>query len=343
MNEVIQVLKTIDSFSRYECDLNEFDIQAHRIGTCTPGSAEDPVHPDTLAACRESQAVFLGPCNGAHPGDRAATALQQLCSAMGAAAHFRGIAHPVSLGKQKSTANSLDVLIVQEIGWPASSVRSLFERQPGAEPFRVKETRALQVLDLAFQKARRRRRKISFLDHFVMPGAAPSWQEGLAQTHQHYPEVQVEFLDWRRWTTRLVSSPSDFDVIVTDSLSSHVLEIGFAAVAGTDGVFSFASVGRSAGVYETGCNSPLEALNGSANPWTAFAAVALFLRHTAGLQQEANDLECAVHTVVAETRQSLRNRSGLSNDNDDSSPNISALVQQTFASLLDQNYPYHAV
>jgi len=234
------------------------------------------------------------------------------------------------------------MLIVQEIGREDACAPELSEWQAGVEPLRAQQKRTMKALELAFQKARGRRRKISLLEQSAMPGRTPSWQQGMARIQEHYPEVQVESLDWKSWTSRLVFNPGGFDVIVTDPQSSHVLEIGFAAIAGAEGIFSFASVGQSAVIYETGCNSPLEALNGSANPWTSFSALALFLRHTAGLQQEADDLESAMHTVVIEARHSLRRGSGPLH-RDATRASIGALVQQTFANLLDQHYPYHAV
>ncbi len=97
----------------------------------------------------------------------------------------------------------------------------------------------------------------------------------------------------------LLTRPSAYDVIVTENLFGDILTDEAAALAGSLGVSPSASLGDGPrGLYEPIHGSaPDIAGQGVANPIGAILSAALLLRHSLGLDAEADALEAAVDAV----------------------------------------------
>ena len=100
----------------------------------------------------------------------------------------------------------------------------------------------------------------------------------------------------------LISRPADFDVMVTDNMFDDILTDEASMLAGSLGMLPSASVGESSrGLYEPiHGTAPDIAGKGIANPCGSIASVALLLRHSLGLDEEARVVESAIASVIAE-------------------------------------------
>ena len=103
----------------------------------------------------------------------------------------------------------------------------------------------------------------------------------------------------------LITSPSRFDVVVTENLFGDILTDEAAVLAGSIGVLPSASLGDASstglrrGLYEPIHGSaPDIAGKNIANPAGAILSVALLLRHSLGLRDEAAAVEAAVSAVL---------------------------------------------
>ena len=100
---------------------------------------------------------------------------------------------------------------------------------------------------------------------------------------------------------QLVLDPAQFDVILTENTFGDILSDVAAGSCGGLGVAASASLGeRAPGIFEPVHGSaPDIAGQGIANPTGALRSVALLLRHAAGENELADQLERAVDTALS--------------------------------------------
>jgi 3-isopropylmalate dehydrogenase len=104
----------------------------------------------------------------------------------------------------------------------------------------------------------------------------------------------------------LMRRPADFDVIVTENMFGDILTDEASMLAGSMGLLPSASLGAQAaesptrmGLYEPIHGSaPDIAGQGKANPLAMILSTALLLRHSLGLEQEAQAIEAAVSATL---------------------------------------------
>jgi 3-isopropylmalate dehydrogenase len=105
----------------------------------------------------------------------------------------------------------------------------------------------------------------------------------------------------------LLTRPASFDVIVTSNLFGDILTDEASVLAGSMGVLPSASLGeelnrhgRPRGLFEPIHGSaPDIAGQGIANPVGAFLSLAMLLRYSLGLEEEAKSIENAVENTFS--------------------------------------------
>jgi len=98
----------------------------------------------------------------------------------------------------------------------------------------------------------------------------------------------------------LVARPAEFDVILTENMFGDILSDEAGGIIGSLGLLGSASVGGPVALYEPVHGSaPDIAGKGIANPLGAIISIAMMLRHSFKLEEEAKSVEAAVTQVVA--------------------------------------------
>ncbi|MBI1737778.1 MAG: 3-isopropylmalate dehydrogenase, partial [Acidobacteria bacterium] len=169
------------------------------------------------------------------------------------------------------------------------------------------------------------------------------WRQVVSRVAAEFPHVQLEHLYVDTCAMLLLQSPLRFDVILTENLFGDILSDEAAVIAGSLGLLASATTGGAVDLFEPVHGSaPDIAGRGIANPIGAIASAALLLRHTAGLEQEAADIEGAIYEVLHAghrtadlTRDHHVRRMGTSEMGD--------LILRMLADRVDQSHPYHAV
>ena len=98
----------------------------------------------------------------------------------------------------------------------------------------------------------------------------------------------------------LIKRPAHFDVIVTENMFGDILTDEASMLSGSLGMLPSASLGDSkCGLYEPihGSAPDIEGRD-LANPCGAISSVAMLLRHSLALDEEANAVEQAVRDVI---------------------------------------------
>ena len=129
------------------------------------------------------------------------------------------------------------------------------------------------------------------------------WREVVTRLHaEEFPHVELEHVLVDNAAMQLISSPADFDVIVTENMFGDILSDEAAMLTGSIGLLPSASFGGDGpGLFEPVHGSaPDIAGQGIANPLAMFLSAALMLRHGLGLEEQAATVESAVDRALAD-------------------------------------------
>ncbi|MGE5221262.1 MAG: 3-isopropylmalate dehydrogenase, partial [Omnitrophica WOR_2 bacterium] len=153
-----------------------------------------------------------------------------------------------------------------------------------------------RVIDIAFQMARRRRKKVSSVDKANILESSRLWRQVAVEVSASYPDVTLEHVLVDTASMRLIANPAGFDVVVTENMFGDILTDEASVLAGSMGVLPSASLGQDGpGLYEPVHGSaPDIAGRGIANPVGAILSAALLLHYSLRLEQEAAQIENAV-------------------------------------------------
>jgi 3-isopropylmalate dehydrogenase len=157
-----------------------------------------------------------------------------------------------------------------------------------------------RIAHLAFRTAQGRRHKVTSVDKANVLACSRLWRRTVDAVAEQYPDVVLEHLLIDAATMHLISRPCDFDVILTGNQFGDILSDETSVLAGSMGMLPSASLGEGRfGLYEPIHGSaPDIAGQGIANPLATILSAAMLLRHSLGLEQEAEAIEAAVGLVL---------------------------------------------
>ena len=128
------------------------------------------------------------------------------------------------------------------------------------------------------------------------------WRETMHELKKEYPDVEYSDMLVDNAAMQLIKDPSQFDVMVTSNLFGDILSDEASQLTGSIGLLASASLGKGPrGLYEPIHGSaPDIAGKGIANPIATILSAAMMLRMSFDLTQEADAIEAAVETVLAQ-------------------------------------------
>jgi 3-isopropylmalate dehydrogenase len=158
-----------------------------------------------------------------------------------------------------------------------------------------------RVTRVAARLARSRRGKVTQVDKSNVLETSRLWRETSSRViRDEFPGVTLEHMLVDSAAMHLLRRPRDFDVVLTENLFGDILTDEASMLAGSLGVLPSAALGDGRrGLYEPIHGSaPDIAGRGIANPCGTILSVALLLRHSLGLDDEARRIEAAVERAV---------------------------------------------
>lgn len=168
-----------------------------------------------------------------------------------------------------------------------------------------------RIVKLAFELAQTRRKQLASVDKANVLETSRLWRELATAAAPAYPNVALMHVLVDTAAMRLVMSPKQFDVIVTENTFGDILTDEAAVLTGSMGMLPSASLGETLNAhgYPRGLYEPIHgsapdiAGKGIANPMGTILSAAMLLRYSLGLEQEAQAIESAVeHTIEAGCR-----------------------------------------
>lgn len=302
----VHVVRTAASRFGFEVSLRPQIIGAAALRTGLP-----PLPPATLEACQASDAILLGavgdPAYDRAPREaRPETGLLQLRKALGLYANLR----PAKVWPGLEDAGPFkpakiagaDMLIVRELmsGLYYGEPRGFADDGASAvNTMRYTTAEVEQVAVVAFEAARRRRKKLASVDKANVLEASQLWRAEVERVALRYPDVSLEHLYVDACAMLLALDPRRFDVVVAENLFGDVLSDEAGAIAGSLGLLPSASLGHGPGIFEPVHGSaPALAGRDLANPVGAIASAAMLLRYALKQDAAADAIERAIGDTI---------------------------------------------
>ena len=253
-----------------------------------------PLPDETLAACREADAVLLAAVGLPELEGQAVRPEQGLLGLrreLGVYANLR-----------PARAEGIDLVIVREL------VGGLYFGEKGTrndgtwfDTCEYTRPEVERVARRAFAIARERGGRLTSVDKVNVLHTSRLWRDVVTELGaDEYPDVPLDHALVDSFAMTIVNAPGTIDVVVTENTFGDILSDVAAAVTGGLGLAASASLGgEGPGLFEPVHGSaPQIAGGGIANPAAMLRSVALMLRHGLGRPDDASALERAVDETL---------------------------------------------
>ena len=287
-------------------DSRPLHLQEGMIGGAGVAAAGNPLPPETLQLCRDSDAILHGASGvpedeGRPPQQQAGFALLLLRKGLNLFANFRpAFLFPELVGASSlkpEVVEGLDLMILRELNG------GLYYGEPrgrGFNTMRYTEPEVERIGHAAFRCARKRRKKVCSVDKSNVLEASALWRDVMIRVGRDYPDVELRHLLVDAAAMALVRDPRQFDVMVMENTFGDILSDEAAMLTGSIGMLPSSSVGHgNKGLYEPVHGSaPDIAGKDLANPLASILSVAMMLRDSFDLPAESTRIENAVRAVL---------------------------------------------
>lgn len=292
-------------------------LETAPVGGAAYDAHRHPLPEATLRLAKQADAVLLGAVGGTRY-DALPRELRPEKALLGLRAELQLFANlrPAILYPQLASASTLrpevvaglDLLIVRELtgdiyfGEPKGIRQTQAGEREGFDTMRYRESEIRRIARVAFEAARKRKRKLCSVDKANVLETSQLWREVVSAEAAGYPEVALQHMYVDNCAMQLVRNPKQFDVIVTGNLFGDILSDEASMLTGSIGMLPSASLDASGkGLYEPIHGSaPDIAGRGIANPLATILSAAMMLRYSLSRPDAAERIERAVERVLRE-------------------------------------------
>jgi 3-isopropylmalate dehydrogenase len=308
--QAVRVLEALRS------DGLKLELEQGLLGGCAVDAAGEPFPEATRRLVAEADAVILGAVGGprydALPRQlRPEQGLLGIRKALNLFANLRpAVLYPELADAstlKPEVVSGLDILIVRELtgdiyfGEPRG-IELRNGQRIGYNTMIYSEAEIRRIARVAFQAARKRSRRLCSVDKMNVLESTQLWRDVVTETAGEYPDVELSHMLVDNAAMQLVRNPRQFDVVVTGNMFGDILSDEASMLTGSIGMLPSASLDeRNKGLYEPIHGSaPDIAGKDMANPLATVLSVAMMLRYTFDLEEEASRIERAVKKVLAD-------------------------------------------
>jgi 3-isopropylmalate dehydrogenase len=287
-----------------------FEFERALVGGAAIDATGGPLPPETLALCREAHAILFGAVGGPkwenvpheQRPERGLLAIRKeldLYANLRPAKCFPMLVDASPL--KRSVVEGTDLMVIREL------TGGLYFGEPrGVEHFSDGGSRAINTMSytsreiervarVAFDVARKRRRRLTSVDKNNVLVVSQLWREVVTRVAKDYPDVTLDHILVDNCAMALVQRPTQFDTLVTENTFGDILSDEAAILAGSMGMLPSASIGGTVGLYEpVHGTAPDIAGKGIANPIAAILSAAMLLRYSLNMVKDADRVDAAV-------------------------------------------------
>ena len=301
-----KILSTIEEI--YD---HKFSYEEKLIGGSAIDAGHLPLPEETIASCRESNAIILGAVGGPKWSDpnakvRPEQGLLGLRETLKVFANIR----PVKVMPELISASPLkeellenvDLVVIRELTGGIYFGEKYKDDNHASDLCIYHDYEVDRIVRLASNIAMTRRKKLASIDKANVLETSRFWRNRTNNiVTTEFPDIDLEHILVDAAAMYLISKPSEFDVIVTENMFGDILTDEASMLAGSMGMLPSASIGEGVkGLYEPIHGSaPDIAGQGVANPCGMILSIALLLRYSLKLEDEASFLEKSVENVIS--------------------------------------------
>jgi 3-isopropylmalate dehydrogenase len=288
--------------------VGDFQFESHPFGGASIDLHGTALTDETLAACRVADAVLLAAVGGPKwdttdpNAPRPEQGLLGLRKGLGLYANLRPVKPLPALYEasplRRERIEGTDLLVVRELTGGIYFGEKTRTEDFASDVCAYSREEIERIARTAFGAARSR---VSSVDKANVLETSRLWREVVGEVHEReFPDIELEHVLVDNAAMQLVSSPSSFDVILTENMFGDILSDEAAMITGSIGMLPSASLGADGpGLFEPVHGSaPDIAGRGIANPLAMFLSAALMLRRGLGLESEAAAVESAVERAL---------------------------------------------
>ncbi len=303
------------------------EIREALLGGAAFDAVGQPLPEETLALCRDADAIFLGAVGGPqwddlHAKVRPEDGILSLRKGLGLFANLRPCkVYPQLIDSSPLRPERLvdvDFIMVRELtgGLYFGKPKRRWENSRGrraVDTLAYSEKEIERVVRIAFELARDRKKRVHSLDKMNVMESSRLWREVASEVGVEYPDVELIHMLADNAAMQLITNPSVFDVIVAENLFGDILSDEAAVIGGSLGMLPSASVSSlppKHGRRRRGGKPALyEPIHGSApdiagkslsNPMASILSAAMLLRLSLGLRAEAEAIENGIDSLLSE-------------------------------------------
>jgi 3-isopropylmalate dehydrogenase len=253
-----------------------------------------PLPDETLAACRESDAVLLAAVGLPELEGKPVRPEQGLLGIrkeLGVYANLR-----------PAVADGIDLIVVRElVGGLYFGEKGVRDDGTWYDTCEYSRPEVERIARRAFDIARARDGRLTSVDKVNVMHTSRLWRDVVTELGEtEYPDVALDHALVDSYAMTIVNAPETIDVVVTENTFGDILSDIAAAVTGGLGLAGSASLGDSGpGLFEPVHGSaPQIAGQGIANPAAMLRSTALMLRHGLERPDDAATLERAIDDAL---------------------------------------------
>lgn len=297
-----------------------FEIEEDLIGGCSIDAFGEPLRAETIEKAKQADAVLLGAVGGPkwdnvdfdtrpEAGLLAIRKDLELFANLRPAIVFDALADASSL--KHEVVSGLDILIVRELtggiyfGEPRGVEDIPGGGKRGFNTLLYTTPEVERIARVGFELALKRDKRLCSIDKANVLESTRMWREEIIRVSEDYPDVDLSHMLVDNAAMQLVRAPSQFDVIVTTNMFGDILSDTASMATGSLGMLPSASLGaldaegnRNALYEPVHGTAPDIAGQGKANPLAMLLSLAMMLRYSFDMAEDADRLEKAVENVL---------------------------------------------
>ena len=293
---------------------HKFNLEYVDMGGCSIDKFGVPLTDENVEKCIKSDSVLLGSVGGpkwdkVDPDKRPERGLLRLRKEMKLYANIR----PTKILKSLEYASPLketickyviDFIMVRELTGGVYFGEHKFEVVNGVKQatdlMLYREDEVLRIGKVAFELARNLKRPLTSVDKANVLHTSKLWREVMNNLSKEYSDVPYNDMYVDNAAMQLASNPSQFGIIVTENMFGDILSDEASVITGSIGMAPSASLSDgTVGMYEPIHGSaPDIAGKDLANPIGTILSLAMMLRYSFGMLNEAEDVENAVYKAI---------------------------------------------
>jgi len=290
---------------------HSFRFSGQLIGGAAIDAVGNPFPDETKASCRESDAILLGAVGGPKWSDPNATVRpeQGLLAVRAELAVYANL-RPVKIFDELAGASPIkqerlqgvDLMVVRELTGGIYFGDKTRDEESASDLCTYHRYEIERIVRVAARLAQSRKGNLCSVDKANVLETSRLWRDVCTKTiADEFDDVNLEHMLVDAAAMHLINRPADFDVIVTENMFGDILTDEVSMLAGSLGMLPSASLGDTKrGLYEPIHGSaPDIAGQGIANPCGMIASVAMLLRYSLDLEEEAALVENALRQVIA--------------------------------------------